>query len=123
MDLLRRRAIPIAVAVVILLLALASTSFADGGSAGSDGGRAAFHAIAADHEAVVGSRPVVDRSPLDLRPAPSKLLLLAWVALLLVASLLARAAGRTVEERSWCAGSHEGDRARSTRGPPLAVLA
>lgn len=121
MSFIRRRAIWLAIAAS--MLAFASTGaplVRDAPTA--DPGRASIHQVV-DHDAVVSARPQVERSPLDLQPGHSRLLMLAWVSVLLGAALLARTAGRSVEVHARRAGSAAPPRRRFDRGPPAPVCA
>lgn len=118
MTLSRRRAISFAAAVSVFLLATVGGAWTLDRSTGSEPSRITSHQVIADHDALVSARPLADRSPLDLRQDHSKLLLLAWIGVLLVAALLARTAGRAVELRALRSGSVVSIRHRFDRGPP-----
>jgi hypothetical protein len=79
--------------------------------------------VVADHDAVVAVRPLADRSPLDLRSLHSKLLLLAWVGVLVATALLGRATGRSMQVRTRRARRASGTRPSFDRGPPAASFA
>lgn len=114
----RGRAIWFAAAVSVFILAVAGSALSVERAASSESRQITAHQVVADHDAVVSARPVADRSPLDLRQLHSRLLLLAWVGVLLVAALLARTAGRTIEVRSRRVGLPPPTRQRFVRGPP-----
>ena len=113
-----RRAIWVAAVVSVFCFALAGSVLSVRASADSEPTRVSAHQIVADHDAVVAARPLADRSPLDLRQVHSKLLLLAWVGVLLVAAVLARTAGRTIEVRTRRSGAPPWHRHAFVRGPP-----
>lgn len=119
----RRRALWFAAAVSVFLLAVIGTVLSVDRSTGSEPSRYTAHQVVADHDALVSARPLADRSPLDLRQVHSKLLLLAWIGVLLVAALLARTAGRAVELRTLRSGSVVSIRHRFDRGPPAVSFA
>lgn len=114
----RQRAILLAAAVSVFVLATVGTVMSVDRATGSEPSRISAHQLVADHDALVSARPVADRSVLDLRQVHSKLLLLAWIGVLLVAALLARTAGRSVELRTLRSGSVVSIRHRFDRGPP-----
>lgn len=123
MVLFRRRVLLFAAAVSFLAFATVGAALSLGGQSSTAAGRVSAHQVVADHDAVVSARPLADRSPFDLRQVHSKLLLLAWVSVLLGAALLARTAGRVIEAGARRAGSAAPLRRRFDRGPPAASFA
>lgn len=118
-----RRAIVSAAVVSVFILGLAGSVLATHAASESEPSRVRAHEVIADHDAVVAGRPIADRSPIDLRSLHSKVLLLAWIGLLVVAALLVRTAGRTIEVRT--RGTRRAAWARHAfdRGPPAASFA
>ena len=111
----------LAVAVSVLaLLAVGMGPSTSGLDRAGDGAR--LQHVTVDHDAVVPVRPVAERSFLDVRQVPSKLLL-AWIGVLLCAALRIATAGRTIAVRVRAAGATVPTRRRFVRGPPALALA
>lgn len=119
---LRRHAILIAAAVSLFVLAVGATAVVGSAASPTDDARTTYHQVITDHDAVVSARAAAERSPFDLRQAPVRVLV-AWFWLLVVAALLVRTAGRTIELRTRRSGSVEAARPRSNRGPPAPSFA
>lgn len=118
-----RRAIWFAAVVSVFVLGVAGSVLSMSASTSSEPTRIRAHEVVADHDAVVAARPVADRSPLDIRTLHSKLLLLAWVGVLVIAAVLVRTAGRTIEVRARGSRRATWTRHAFDRGPPAASFA
>ncbi|MGN6696486.1 MAG: hypothetical protein ACTHN0_20065 [Aquihabitans sp.] len=118
-----RRAIWFAAVVSVFVLGVAGSVLSMHAASTSEPTRIRAHEVVADHDAVVAVRPVADRSPLDLRSLHSKLLLLAWIGVLVVAALLVRTAGRTIDVRTRGTRRAAWTRHAFDRGPPAGSFA
>jgi hypothetical protein len=111
-----------AAAVSVFVLAVVGTALSVERGSSSGPSRVTAHQVVADHDGIASVRPLADRSVLDLRQVHSRLLLLAWVGVLLAAALLAHTSGRAVELRTLRSGSVVATRQRYDRGPPAAAF-